>query len=362
MGSPGAEDMIDDNKSQKDNEAWSLASEFIRPVNTSPSFFTRYISALIRNRDDNAAGLSQGLSPASVDALKWLMLSKTLRSIIYFAGRTFKAEELPLETFDTPKSLALLFRPEELASLMGVSFLSKRIKLVCGEEEWKKSRRRLLKAMDIGGQLGQHTEGIGFARGLLAGAIPQLARSVLALNAPEAFADYKNQARSKNVMIDQKLAEKLLGTSEAHVGALLLNAMGFGRDESQAYFEGMTKIDKRNRSRQKAQTAYRVCSEWVESLLITGQAPEVDHGDELEMTDEAIEKLLPKIFHILEDDESVGWIEKNHSYIEAMRASSQPKLETEIKEVEEIFMDEAESADAAVAAALDEELSGLVGA
>jgi hypothetical protein len=354
--------MVDGKNKREGNEAWSRAGDCVKPIGTSPSFFTRYIAALMRNKQENASGAVQGLSPASVDALKWLMLSKTLRSIIFFAGRTFKAEELPIETFDNPKSLALLFRPEELAALMGVSFLYKRLKSVSSEEEWKRSRRRMIKAMDIGGQLGQHTTGIGFARGLLAGAIPQLARAVLSMTSPDAFAQYKNQTRIKNVLRDHKLAEELLGTTEAHIGALLLNSMGFGRDESQAYFDGLVQVDKASRSRKKEQTAYRVCSEWVESLLITGQAPEVDNGDELEMTDESVDKLLPKIFQILEDDESIGWVEKNFSHIQAIQNTGAPKTETEIKEVDEIFLADSEQLNTSEAAEIDAELSDLIGA
>ncbi len=291
-------------------DPWVVAHEKVEPLGKLPSFFTRYIGALRRNHQKNIETGNTGLDAASRDILQRLIAGDTLRSIVYYAAQTYRPEKMSEGLYEKPKELLELFSPNDLASVIGVAFLYRRLQKLCHKDEWQKYNRTLLSSVEIGGHFGSSVTDIGFSKGLLVGAFPRLATAVFMLNDLSRFKEYRAELRERKLLFDFQREQELFSCTHAHIAARLMTLMGFGKNEAQDFYFGIFSDSISAKKLPRSSYAYHVANLWVNSLLIEGSAPDADLGDEFELSESKIDALLPKIEDIRKRDFATAWMEQ----------------------------------------------------
>ncbi len=300
-------------------ESWEQAKKYAAVIGNVSSLFSSCIRFLMK---DAAAGQTT-LSTASKYSLGRLLSSPSFKAPIYFAAKAFKGEELAKRSKLTPEELASLFSPDELAHLVGMLYVYRRLQRLVPEDEWNEVSKLLHIHAQLGGYVGQALPRIGLSWGLLLGTIRHLSWGLFVVADKKVFTAYRRQTRIKKVTFDIPEETRIWGCNHLQVGSLVIQQLGLGTAIPQAINLGLLAEDTPDDVVADEGYRARILWIWIEALKATGSRPDITHKGAYYPVQAAADKLEELAAPIISDGVPVEFYQVNK---EDLTATSAPHL------------------------------------
>lgn len=237
-------------------------------------------------------------------------VSPTIKTALYHAAATFYPEQLAKLPELNPKSLASLFHPDDLASLIALVYVHRSLKKHFDPTSWRRIEEDAFTAMLISSAVGQTVHHMSRGDAMLQGGLRIFAQSALAFFGKELPPVEKGtvaRGKAKQATPEQREIIKH-GCSHLQVAAQIAQTLGFGSDIGLCIAAPATdknSIPEYLKSRAAAWAATRTLTD---SFQAFGHAPEVGEDSDLYLTTEENESLTALINKLLEEDLPKCWI------------------------------------------------------
>lgn len=282
-------------------QSWDQAKQYSAVIGNVSSLFSSCIRFLMKD----AASGQKVLSSASRYSLGRLLSSPSFKAPIYFAAKVFKGEELSKTTKLTPEELAALFAPDELAHLVGLLYVYRRLQRIVPEDEWKEISRLVHVHAQLGGYVGQALPRIGLSWGLMLGTIRHLSWGPFVVADKKVFTNYRRGIKIKKKTFDLTEEIKIWGCTHLQVASLVIQQLGLGTTIPQAINLGL--MSENTSDDVVADEGYRarILWIWIESLKASGKQPDMTHKGAYYPVKAAAEKLENLAAPVISDGPTV---------------------------------------------------------
>ncbi|RIL10439.1 MAG: hypothetical protein DCC75_04345 [Proteobacteria bacterium] len=290
-------------------ESWEEAKEISSLAANIPNSFSTTIRFLRNDAETRKA--EQGLSPASKFALGRLVRSPSFLSPLYFAALTFKPDKLTEMKGVTANHLIGIFGADELAAIVSLVYLYRRIRKGCDQEQWNFVDSSIIAQVDLGGFIGQSMERIGLSYGILASGMEHLATLMYLGVDKNGFIKYRRSLKKKGVSFDQVEEQQMWGCTHSQIASILTQPLGLGKVVGNALTQGLAPMDK-GAIDSLSSEAYGVyiIAVWREALLKTGKPPDIAHKGQFYPRPDALNQLLERAQEIRSSGSKYSWLSK----------------------------------------------------
>lgn len=284
-------------------ESWELARNYSGLLGSVPSPFATTIRMLLLD-EKRSAGI---MSPVSRFLIVRLLKGPSIKAAVYFSALTFHEERITTLPYVPAEALVALYRPLDLAVVTGMVYLYRRVRKICDKDEFVHINNALERSIEVGGHLGIAIPTIGFAHGLVSGGIQQLALGTFLHHDKKGYVEYRRHLKSKGFTYDESFELARWGCTSAQVGAVLLQALGFGVGLANAFGGQKASEDAPD---EKEAYIFKIAGLWCETLIKTGAPPNIVHKGEFYPAQESLKKLLDKVTVVRNQGSRHSWLSK----------------------------------------------------
>jgi hypothetical protein len=269
---------IPDEKIEEENTAkWTAARELVGLLRVSPRFISTAIHFLRLDVHENNNQLSHNAKGALIPLLR----SKAFKAVVYYTAKKFYPEKLKDKKLYTPQSLTEIFTPAEFISLISLTYLYRRMRRGCDKELFITFMRNIHQSVILSAATGRAIEKIGFANGILYGTIIYFAQCIFLGIDKKRFTPYRVHLRRNQISFDLQYEERTWGCNSLQLAALLGQHLGLGRHYHDPIILGIGANNVKNVENSPHHVyAAKLLQVWVESLITTGEAPDMMHKGE----------------------------------------------------------------------------------
>lgn len=242
-----------------------------------------------------------------------LLRSPSVVAHLYFAARTYRPNELEELKQYTPRQVAELFNPGEIAVLLMTMYMHRHIGRWLDDEDREPLNMKLQLYMDLGLPLGETIPTLGAMRSLLVGAGRYLGWAALALHDPKGLKKYRVDMKVKGKPFDIKDEMLLWNTSHVHIAATIFQFFGFGVATAQGYQSAMLAPPQQPLSDEALK--FRVAEQWLDALILTGDVPTESLGDDFLLSEENTESFVQRVQNLLNSGSEFSWLSRKRTEI-----------------------------------------------
>ncbi len=288
-------------------EAWDEAKRISSLIGLAPNTFTTCVRFLRRDVDENNGQLSD----VTAYCLRALLKSRNMRAALYYAVLSYRPEQLLNYKTLPAKAFQEIFSIEELACLIGVLFVFRRIKRGCPSEHFIPFAKTMHTYADIGALVGDAIPRIGLGRGLLLGTMRHLSCAMFLGVDQKNFIKYRRALRIEDRLFDIDAEIALWQCSHAHIGSFIIQLLGLGVSEASAYAQAI--LPTTMYENEMAADMYRAKTllTWVDVFQRTGTAPNIVHRGEFYPTAVALSRLNEFVARVRKEGSLSYWLLKN---------------------------------------------------
>lgn len=303
------------------NEAWDTAKKYAALLGAVPSSFSTLIRSLIGDEDKNNGQLSSSTCSAAVR----LFSGPSSRAALYFASRLYRPTAFQSDTAFKVKDLVLLYRPIDLAGLVGCLYLFRRARKRCPDDEWGELAQGMKLGVDLGFLVGTAIPNIGAALGALRGGVRSAAIATFHIHDQKGAKEYRRHLASKNLEFDQDWEVSRWGCSSAQVSSVMVQSLGFGVTFSNALYMSLTLSEAPLASGPLSGCdllAYRfaITQLWAKAVYETGSEPTIVHRGEFYPVRTALEELVAQVSKIKSGAAEENWLSRGKDDLTAQNA------------------------------------------
>ena len=323
-----------------------IADQHARLLGNVSALFSsciRTIREAERSKDANPnldiSGLTQGA------ALTLVNMSPTLKALFYFAATHFYPEAVQKLLKPSIRDILKLFDSAEIAGILGVSYLFRRLEKLCDEDELERLMPNLLTHMEIGGIVGETLNYVGSGYGMLGGAVRYIALGTFIIGHVEEFKKYRRKVSANDQLFDVHEEERLWGCNHLQVASLLVQSLGYGVPAGfglvLAEAEGSPLDLVEDRASNDEVRCWRAAMVWTEALHRSGEPPPGfdDQKSEMYLESDSVRVLTETVAPIRKHGSNFQWLLRRRSDVpEELRASlgvREPKPKASPKEKEQ---------------------------
>ncbi len=316
-------------------ESWERAGKYAKLIGDIPASFSTTIRT-IKNNNSPAPG-TQFDNASKFMALR-LLKSPSLKAPIYYAACTLYPDKLTPGTFMRDAALLELFNPHELASILGMIYVFKRVKKVSEGQLWDGLVKELQAQSDIGIRLGKCIPKIGSSVGVVLGSIRNLSLALLLSRDEKGFRAYRREVTAKEKFWDLALEMKTWGCDHVQISSKLLQGLGFGLSFATGFSFGLTSTSQAGLEADPEYYRWYVAAIWVEALRKTAEAPQITHKGAYYPMKADLDKMCADIKQINQGGSKFCWLEKDKDALPADPGRNKTKAagaeETEVIEAD----------------------------
>jgi hypothetical protein len=294
-------------------DSWEMARKYAKMAQHSANLFSSCIrtikTAEIHSQSPDSPQLRE-LAQASASFL--VGVSPSIKAILYFAARSLHPENLKNISTLNSKALLNLFSPSEIASILGLTFVSRHVRKHLEANEYGRLEPKLLQHLEISTLVGQTVSHIGKANGMLIGGMRMLAWMTLAIPDLKGFQDMRRALDRKNLLFDLKDELDRWGCTHLQIASALLCELGFGLAPSL----GMAMQEESSETQTDPRLAEEILC-WRIALMLsecfhqTGSAPlETSDDSELYLPPDQVKELESAVSKIIDNGPAVPWLIK----------------------------------------------------
>jgi hypothetical protein len=285
---------IVETESGTSEESWTEARKVASLVSNVSALFSTAIRFL---RKDAEAKLPT-MSRTSGYAVERLLSSASFKAPTYYAALTFKPEALASADYISPRALAEIFSPSELANIIGLLYLYRRIQKGCDETEWGELSKLIHTHAQLGGHLGSSMKNIGLSHGLMLGTIRYLSLGLFAGLEKKAFSQYRRNLKIQKKDFDLAEERRIWGCTHLEVGSILIQSLGLGGDVSKALITGLLMLGIPDKQLDLDAYRMRISWIWIRSLLLNGNPPDIAHRGDFYPLKDDLAKLVERAYDL----------------------------------------------------------------
>jgi hypothetical protein len=274
--------------------------------------FTTAIRTIRQAEAASAEGDSDFLRQQAAQATNFLLqVSPTLKAVFYNAAKLLHPKELQALDKLGPRSMIQLFAPSEVTSILGLTYLYRRLRKRAPSAEWDKVASRLHQQIELGMYVGASINHIGQGYGILLGGIRYLSLLTFAIDNSKSFADHMRKVKARNRLFDLEAEQVRFSCTHLQVGAQLVQGLGFGTDIGYGVVGEMLNLSQSKFPERLEELiiCWRTALSWTESFHLTGEPPEGDGAAELaELPEDDTNILRTHASRIQDEGASDVWI------------------------------------------------------
>lgn len=269
-------------------ESWDIARNYSGLLGVVPSSFSSVIRALMNDETKNNAQLAAG----SRFLIERLAKSRSVKACLYFGGLTFQTMRVEEEPYLSERQLVNLYRPAELAGIIGVAYLFKRARKLCDPGQFSSITNLFQMTLDMGMHIGYAIPAISPLVGFLAGGMPFLGLSPFLFYDRKGFVEYARHLRTKQVFFDYEYELQRWSCTSIQIASVMMQALGLGVPMAHAFSTGLTVQSKQLLESNEDAYKFHIAAIWINALSDKNAAPEMVHKAAYYPTQGALNRLL----------------------------------------------------------------------
>jgi hypothetical protein len=217
-----------------------------------------------------------GIDDSSRFELRRYLKASSIKIPFYFAAESRIQNQN--KSLIATEDILNVFRAHELASILGLIYLYKRLRTrIPEQEDWQRVAKAIEQQIEIGGLLGQAIPTIGYADGILIGGIRHIALGLFALDDPKGYKDYRRDLKIKNCAFDLVEEKQRWSITHLDIACRLLIVMGFGQEFASNLYQAVSA--KNDTTLTDEELRIRLAAFWIDSLSL-GVSPAKIRGEE----------------------------------------------------------------------------------
>jgi hypothetical protein len=210
------------------DQSWQNALNFTKGIGRLPGAFTEAVRMLVNDQVTNKAELR----PVTKYQVARLVRGPNFRAMLYFASESLAKELVAASPSLSVGDLMEFYQPLDLASMITCLVITRRIRKESPPELWELVRPAFARESLVGGFVGVAIPSLGFCPGILCGAMPNLARALMARSNPSTYTRFLTETKGKHGPASHAVELKIWGCYSSQVASLILTQIGFGKDYS----------------------------------------------------------------------------------------------------------------------------------
>ncbi|MCB0321663.1 MAG: hypothetical protein KDD60_12115, partial [Bdellovibrionales bacterium] len=269
-----------------------------------------------------------------------LLKSIPFQAVVYYAAKTIYPDRLEGCDFSTPRKLSKLFKPDEFIALTTLTYFFKIMKRGCKPDPFQLLMKNIGPSWVIAAAIGRALPKIGFADALLFGTLPNLAHCLfLGVNRKQ-FKSYRVHLRIRKIPYDLAYEEEHWGCNCLQVAVLLAQNLGLGRHYHDPIMLGLGAIDLESVTENDSLYAARLLQIWIDSLLETGEPPDMPHRGEFYPFASETDRLMVLAQEITREKDATYFFQRGRDDISETLSPELFKINTEASDLTPMMEEE----------------------
>ena len=297
---------------------WIIAQQRVDSLGSIPPVFSLAIRALMA---DHGKDKGDVISQASYFLVSRLMLSPTMKAIIYHAVLTYHQDAVSNLPFITSWDLVRFFKPGDLAAIIGATYFYAKTASQLDPESISILNEQIAVDTDLGGHIGYCIPEISSGIGIFLG-------TFIILSQIQAGSNSKmSKGRSMQVFMDELLCltpdqqQEEFGVSGLHIATAMLQKLGFGMSWTNGLIGVYNKLFEKINSIDKFENIDPIGLKllagniWIKCLRETNAAPTFKMPAEFYPNKAELHKLLYLSDSITRKGSKQNWLRRNRKDI-----------------------------------------------
>lgn len=220
---------------EQEAKSWKLAKQVSDTLKPLPIAFTSSVRLLVSDHLQNKAALR----PVTKFQVARVFKSDSFKAMLYYSALALCPNEISKKEQVNTGDLMRLYSPMDLAALIGMFVMYRKVRRLVDEQEWSQFKLDLNKHILVGGSTGVAVPKIGMGTGILAASMPLLSLATLYSADAKAFANYRRTIQKANMQQNPRDEVEIWGCSSYQIATLTLSLLGYGVDVSEALMKGL---------------------------------------------------------------------------------------------------------------------------
>lgn len=306
----------------EEQKVWDAARYYAGAFGSVPNSFSTTIRSLLADHSVNPSEYSN----AGRFLAGRLLRSPSMQIPIQHALMTYVPELAPQAGAQSADYLKVL-KPYDLAALFGTIYSFRKFRKRCDSQEFGILSKLIQEATDVGGLLGVAIPKLGFGNGVLAGAFSLMSICPMMLQDLKAFKDYKRKTKPKGFRYNLQLELETFQTTHAHICSWIVPPLGYGVQLARPMTEGFLAELSGVAPMDAEAYKFYICMVWIDSLLKTGNPPDITHKGGYYPVKAEMDKLLAAVADIQGSGSKHAWLEKGKEDAAAPEVEEIPEEE-----------------------------------
>jgi hypothetical protein len=288
-------------------QSWEYTRGYAGVFGTPPAPFVTAIRTLL-NEESNGAPQP---SSATLYQILRLMKSPSLFAPFYFAACTFVPTAISSTSRTTEAAVLKSFSAFEIASLLAVTYLSRRAQALCDADELKLLEDLLVEEVNLGFLVGRAIPSIGAGMCLLQAATPVLGLAAFLRHDPNGFKEHRRLLKKQNLKWDHDLEMQRWGCTRVQIGSVLAQSLGFGIKRANAITNSLMGVSE-SLGAEETETTHdaKMAALWSESIRTTRKAPEIAMPAKYYPSNTALQDTLAALDTLQGNPSQARWLYK----------------------------------------------------
>lgn len=289
-------------------ESWARAEKYAKLIGAMPASFSTTIRTL---RTNCIAGQGAPYDKMSKFMAIRLLKSKTLLAPVYFAACALHPDKLKSGQVIRESAILDILSPHELASILGVIYIYRRINRVAKEQVWESQLQEVNIQLSVGARLGIAIPNIGPSVGVMLGGLRGLSLGLFLAKDEKGFRAYRRSLNSSGELFNRTMEFTAWGCDHVQISAKLIQALGFGLPFSGGFCFGLTSTSQLELESDPEYYRWHIAEKWINSLRKTAKAPEITHKGSFYPLKAALDALCDDVKRLNSGDISIAWLTKD---------------------------------------------------
>ena len=295
-------------------------AKVIRTIGHVTSTVTTTIRSLTMNNAYDAP--RGGLDEMSLFELSRYIKAPSVKIPFYFAAeRRMSSSQKSAKSIGAPEIIEV-FNAHELASMLALTYLYKRIRTrIKEEEDWLRIQKSVEEQLEISSLLGQALPSIGYGNAILIGTIRPLALGLFSIIDLKGYKDYRRDLKIKDQTFNITDEKNRWGITHLDVACRLLIQLGFGQTFASDFYHALNSTSDLRLNDE--QLRIRLTGLWIESLTIGSIPPKVRGEEKHQASNDVLDMLFDSCAQVRSAGATNCWIGKGKKDVSK---SSHPAL------------------------------------
>lgn len=242
-------------------------------------------------------------------ALRRMLKVRSVRSVVCNAARTLYWQEFGEEQEITDADIKRLFTRQDIAALVALMFLNKKVSSLTKANSWIELTREMLLRSEIGAQVGIAIPSIGAGVGMLCGGLRFFGMATLLIADEKEFIRYFRVLRKSDEWYSTSKEKEIWGTNHIGVSSAIMTNLGFGMPHSAAIRFGLEPSTGVNYEKEDDYYRWYIANVWLTTMLKTGEEPDIRHRGDYYPKGDAQGRLVEAVARARGSTSAINWLE-----------------------------------------------------